>query len=215
MAGDIIYNVIIDFGENKLNNLEVSGKIIDTNINILGKQKIENLNLIFNYNNQKLLLENLILKHKKILFRSNNILLKIEKNLINIKGDFDNKLNTSFLSNLTDYNINQYLDKNALLNSQSKFQVILNKKFKIKDYQIDSIIELANIKINLPDLNIKNYITNFSNKLIFKKGQVNLKISKKNNLKIKINSTYVLNEENQPKDFLLNYSKVKNREDYN
>ena len=44
--GNIIYDIIINFKNNNLDQIEISGKIIDTELNILKKEKIKNINLM-------------------------------------------------------------------------------------------------------------------------------------------------------------------------
>ena len=58
--------------DNNLGKIEIIGKVIDTNINILGKEKVENTNFDFRYNNENLEIQNLNLKYKNINFQSKN-----------------------------------------------------------------------------------------------------------------------------------------------
>ena len=90
--GNIIYDIIIKFSDNNLDQTEIVGKIIDAKLDILGKEKINNLNLNFNYKGQSLEIINLNLKYKNIFFHSEKISAKINNDLINIKGAFKNKI---------------------------------------------------------------------------------------------------------------------------
>ena len=105
--GNIIYNIIINFKEKSLNKIEIAGKIIDTNLKILGKEKVENINLNFEYKNENLEIKNLNLSYQGLRFQSKNIITNIENDLINIKGDVKNKISPNLVSNFLDYDFYQ------------------------------------------------------------------------------------------------------------
>ena len=212
--GTIVYNIIINFKEKSLNKIEIAGKIIDTNLKILGKEKIENINLNFEYKNENLEIKNLNLSYQGLRFQSKNIITNIENDLINIKGDVKNKISPNLVSTFLDYDFKKYLNEKAALSSTSNFEVIFNKKFKIKKYQLESKIDIDNIKINLKNINIKNYIKNFDEKIILKDGKIHLNIYNFNKTEVKIKSKYILNEKHKLKDISLNYSKSKSLEKY-
>ncbi len=212
--GDIVYNIIINFKEKNLNKIEIAGKIIDTNLKILGKEKVENINLNFEYKNENLEIKNLNLSYQGLRFQSKNIITNLDNNLINIKGDVKNKISPNLVSNFLDYDFKNYLNEKVLLSSISNFEIIFNKKFKIKKYQLESKIDIDNIKINLKNTNIKNYIKNFDEKIILKDGKIHLNIYNFNKTEVKIKSKYILNEKHKLKDISLNYSKSKSLEKY-
>ena len=68
--GNIIYNIVLNYKDNNLDKIEIIGKIIDTNLKILGKEKIENINFDFHYKNKNLEIKNINLKYKNINFQS-------------------------------------------------------------------------------------------------------------------------------------------------
>ena len=212
--GNIIYNIVLNYKDNNLGKIEIIGKIIDTNLKILGKEKIENTNFDFHYKNKNLKIQNLNLKYKNINFQSANIIANIENNLINIKGDFKNKININLASFFLDNNIKNYLNEESLLPSESKFEIIFSKKFKIKKYQLKSKIDIDSIYVNLKNLDLKNYIKNFDDKIILKNGELNLSINSQNKTKVKFKSKYILEEKQKLKDISLNYSKSKSYEKY-
>ena len=91
-TGKIIYDIIIENNLKKSDKILVTGKIIDSELNIFKKKKFKNINFEFDYKNQYLNINNLNFVHDGINFKSNNIYLNTKKNLINIKGDFGNIL---------------------------------------------------------------------------------------------------------------------------
>ena len=144
--GNIIYVLEIDFKKNNIDVFEISGKIIDSEINILRKEKFKNINFNLNFQNKNLEIINLKLKYKEIEFSSKNISIDIKNNLFNINGDITNSLNLKILSTLTNYNFKKYLDQKTLLSSTSFFEIALTKKLKIKDYKLVSKISNNDIK---------------------------------------------------------------------
>ena len=213
--GKIIYDLKIDLNDNKKEQVEIKGHVINTDLNILGKDKIEDLNLFFSYSDDKLNIENLNLKYKNILFNSRNISTIFKNDLINIKGDLKNNANLELISNLSKFKLNKYFDKNILFSSDTNFEIIINKNFKIKDYKLKSRLNFDNLNFKIKNTKIKDYIVDFNDKIIFKDGELKLNINKQNNNEINFNSKYVINENNIPKDFKFNFSQKNSIKKYN
>ena len=74
--------------------------------------------------------------------------------------------------------------KNILLSSKSNFKISFNKKFKIKDYKLESQINIEDLVLNIKNNDIKNYISDFNNKIILKNGELNLNLNNKNKYQI-------------------------------
>ena len=212
--GSIIYNITINSTAKEIDKLNISGKIIDTDLNILGKEKIEDTNLEFNYKNKELNLTNLKIKYKKTDFVSDKISIIKDNNLIYLSGDFKNKVNVSLISNFLDFNLKKYIDEKTSIISKSDFEIILNSKFKINDYKLRTKIDFDEIKIKLDNIILEDYIPAFDRKIILKKGDVTISFNKKKETFVKINSKYILNEKDQPREILLDYSNVNSIEKY-
>ena len=212
--GNIIYDIIIKFSDNNLDQTDVAGKITDAELNILGKEKIENINLKFNYKDQNLEIINLNLKYKKISFLSERILANINNDFINIKGNFENEINSNLASNLLGYDFENFFDEQILLSSKSNFNISFNKKFKLENYNLICKIDWDDIKVNVKNTILKNYISNFEDKIILKNGGLTFKISSQNNSSINMLSKYIFNEKQKPKDISLSYSKENSIENY-
>ncbi len=212
--GNIVYNITIDNDNNEDNKIKITGKIINTYLNILGKEKINNVNFDFDYNEGNLNIINLGIEYKSLNFVSEQISSNFNSNIVQINGDFKNKINLNLISSLLDYNFKDYLDDKILLSSKSNFNISLNKKFKIKDYKLESEINFDSLKVNLDNIDLKKYLTNFEKKFIFKKGKINLILNSNNKTKVKVKSKYVLNDKAEPKEIKLKYSKINSEEKY-
>ena len=209
--GKIIYDIIINYKNNKFSELNIAGKIINTELNILGKEKIKNINFKykFNYQNQILNISNLKFKYQNIDFNSKNISANLNNNFIDINGDFNNNINSILASKLIGNNINNYLEENKTLSTKSIFKVRFNKKFKVKDYNLKTKIKIDHLKVNLKNLNLKKYIKNYGNKIYLRKGEIDLDINKqKKQIEININSKYTFKDKNIPSNLSFKYLKV-------
>ena len=212
--GKIIYDLTINNNNEKLDQIEIVGKIINAKLNILDKAEFEKINLNFKYNNQKLEIYDLNLKHKNLNFFSNRISANINKKLIKIKGDLQNKINLNLISSLIDYDLKDFFHEKNILDAKSNFELSFSKKFKIKDYKFQSILNYEDLEIKLDNVDLIDYIKDFNKKIILKNGQINIDLSNNKKTDFKITSKFVLDEKNTPRNILFNYSKFKLNEDY-
>ena len=93
--GQIIYNATINLKNNNFNQIELKGKINNTELNILDKQKYENIKLDFNFKNNNLKISNLKFKYKNLNFSSKKIETIIGDKIISFKGDLKNLFNST------------------------------------------------------------------------------------------------------------------------
>ncbi len=212
--GNIVYNITINNHNNDNNKIKISGKIIETYLNILGKEKINNVNFNFDYNNGNLNIINLGVEYKNLNFVSKQISSNFNTDIVQINGDFKNKINLNLISSLIDFNFKDYLNDKILLSSKSKFSISLNKKFKIKDYKLESEINFDSLKVNLDNIDLKKILKNFEKKFILKNGKINLFLNRNNEIKFKVDSKYVLNDKEEPQEIKLKYSKINSEEKY-
>ena len=211
--GRIIYNSTINIDNSGQYSIDFSGKIIDAKLNILGKERINFVNFDFNYKNKNLEVNNLKFKYKNINFDSARISINIINSLIKIKGDLKNNINSNLVKYLLNYDFKEFLDKNIFLKSLSDFEITFNKKFKLINYSLKTEIIFDKLDISLKKINLKNYLTEFKQKIILNEGKINFQTNKKN-ISINVNSKYKLNENANPKNFLVNYTKEKSTEKY-
>ncbi len=212
--GEITYKITASTKDQKNYNIELNGKISAVNINILDKEIIENVNFNLDYKDQLLQIKNLKFKYKKTNFSSENITGLIDKNLIKVKGDFKNKVNNNLIYAFFDRDLKNYLNDNVNLSSKSSFEIDFTKKFKVKNYKLETDIDIKNMMLYLKKINLKNYIPNFNNEIFLTNGKINLLIKNKNKINININSNYLISEKTEPNKLLFNYSKNNNLEKY-
>tara|TARA_B100001250_G_scaffold130229_1_gene110973 strand:- start:860 stop:3460 length:2601 start_codon:yes stop_codon:yes gene_type:complete len=169
-------------GNYKKINYEINGNIINANLNVFNKEKINNINLDFNFKDQKIDLKNINLNYDNIKLKSDKIsILKNDKNY-EVNGSFNNEkglIKPNSLFNLLNFNFNILEDKHALIETENKFSFKINSEKSIKDLKLKSKLKFDKIFTN------KNY----QNLVFFKNGNVKTIYSDKN-LKIEIDSGY-------------------------
>ena len=213
-TGKIIYDIIIENNLKKSDKILVTGKIIDSELNIFRKKKFKNINFEFKYKNQSLNINNLNFVHDGINFKSNNIYMNTKENLTYIKGDFKNVINTDLVKNFSNIEIDKYISEKILLPSNSFFDITLNNKFKVINYEIKNKIKIDNISLKLKNDIINNYIKDYENKIILKDGEINLVLSNKNNIDIDLISNVIIGKNTNAQKFSLKYANKKNITEY-
>jgi len=211
--GLIEYNIFFDFKKNNNDRLKITGKIFEADLNILGKEELTKINLNFDYSERNLKLSSTNLLYNNIKFLSRHIYLNLNNNQINIYGDFENKINLNILSKFIDYNFKDYFDEQILLSSKSNFNLIFDKKFKIKKYSLKSDIKKSNLIINIKNLDLKNYFTNFNNQMFLKNSELHLSISN-DKIQTKINSKFAFDSKDEFKNLSFDYIKTKFNENF-
>tara|TARA_Y100000768_G_scaffold397_1_gene275 strand:- start:267 stop:2855 length:2589 start_codon:yes stop_codon:yes gene_type:complete len=199
--GFIEADININYLENSKAELtyNVVGKISEGKLNVLNKIKIKDIDFLFNIEDGKYNIKNTKFNYEKIDFSSKEILIEKLENNYKIKGDIANKkqglIDPNILSKIFNFNLDFLENKKILASTNNKFIFKINSKNKIKDLNLDSIINFKEILINKK---IQNLISLQNGNIIssYKKNNLNvnvdsgysfLKDSYKNNQKDKIN----------------------------
>ncbi len=192
--GYLIADVNLNFDkQGKIkDNFKVSGYIKDGSINLLNKRKIDRVDLIFETKNKNVNIEDLKFSYEKINFTSKKIEFINHGKFVNIEGQINNdevNLSEKILSNLVDplFNISF---KNIKFDSENKFFLKINNKFKIKDYEIKSLLNINELTIK-NDVNIKNIFPNLQSEIKAKNHKTEI-ILKKDNLSINGNGDFLV-----------------------
>ena len=161
-------------------NYKLKGKISNLGLKIL-KYNIEGLNFEFEILEKKYDLKKINFKSSDIEFQSDSIKIInkdknffIKWNLKNIKNKISNNL-LKLLIPKTNFDNVDFTNSN--IDSKSKFSFQLTNKFKIKDFLLDSDLNIDDLSLNYEIINLKKYVEDYD-------GTINLK---KNKLKIKYN----------------------------
>ena len=191
--GYLIADISLNFDDqgNIKDDLKINGLVKDSIFKLLSKQKINDINFIFEIQNKNLDINDLNFSYNKINFTSKKIEFRNKNSFVQIDGEINSdevNLSEELLNNTFDPFFK--LDfKNLKFSSQNKFLFKINNKFKVSEYIIKSYLDIdeATIKNNI---NLKNFFPNLLSEIKFKDHQTEL-IYQKDNLQIKGNGKFL------------------------
>ena len=192
--GFLIADIKLNFDDkgNVKEDFKINGLIRDSSLNFLNKQKIDNINFIFEAENKKLGLNDLKFSYSNINFTSEKVEVENKDNFFNIKGEINND-ETSLSEDTLKKLFNPFLKldyKNLKFSSQNKFLFKINKKFKVSDYEIKTSLNIDELLINY-DLNLKDIFPDLQSELSFKNHQTEITF-KKNNFLVNGNGEFLI-----------------------
>ena len=188
---------------------EINGKIIDASLNVLNREKFQNINFNFEIENQNLELRKLGFKFNKIKFLSDLINISKKNNKFIINGNFKTQeglISTKDIKKYTNINLDFLENKFISGKTTNKFSFIVNENKKIKNLNLES-------KINFDKIDFDNKIQDL---IFLKNGEINAYYSNEN-LNIKIESQYQFinnkyNNKNQKDKIKFNIIRQKNND---
>ena len=196
IIGDIKLN--FDKNGNVKNNYKINGYIENVKLNLLNNNKINNLNLNFKIENRDYILNKIEAEFNQIRFESPRIKISDKIDTFLISGEIANK-NTTDLSFIND-SFKKFNIKKIDFSSKNKFTLNISKKFKIKDFQLKSQIDLNNLTYMDNLLNIKKYFLSSKELIKLEKHKILINY-KNNNLDISGKGSLIINDKSEPIDY--------------
>ena len=186
--GYLIADLNLNFDEkgNLKDNFIITGLVKDTKIDIFKKYKIDNLDLIFDMNNQSLNLQDIKLSLNDLNFLSKKISIsKKEKNKFEFQGQLENKkitLNNESIDKFFDLKFLENKVQELTFSSKNYFSFFLDQKFRIEKYDIRSEIDIDKFLISnrlflkkfFPEIKKNFLFTNHELKVNFQKNNFNV-----------------------------------------
>ena len=210
--GQVIANVDLNFDENGKIKKDYKITVIlkDGKIKFLKDYNFKNINFSLNVYDNAFDFKNIYFRSNKINFFSND--LKIIKRTDNffVEGDINNEeaiLNNDLfkLFNIDTKNLN-FLNTN--FDSQNKFSFVIDKKFKIKDYKINSKIKLSQLSLKEQKF-LKPFFPKLSKSIVLKDHQIEVDYK---NESLELKSSGKIQFENELED--INFSLTKNKDNF-
>ena len=161
-------------------NYSITGKIINADLYIPNNDNIRALNFNFSINNNNYKLEKILFQFNKINFNSEFLNIKQKNDNFSIEGNLNNKknkINNDLILLIFKNNLKNFDFSNSNFISNSEFTFDLNKKFKIKNLQIKSELNLDNLILKYDSTKIKNLIKNYDNLINLKESKINFRYS--------------------------------------
>ncbi len=178
--GKILINADIEFNDDGslANNYSLNGKVINTNLLLINKKLVNNLNFDFFIKDKKYKFKDINLKYFDLLVNSREINIEKKGKNFTTSGNFKTsevKLNQEKIKNFYDQKNSNYKIDQIQFSSDNEFYFEIENKFKIDKFKINSnfnVIEAAieSIPIKIKQrLNIKdNNINLIKNVIKFK-----------------------------------------------
>ncbi len=189
-------------------NFDKNGKIID-NYRFLGsiknleirtlRQNIKNINFNFEVKKGDYDLKKIDFKFNEILFNSDYLKIKQKNKSFSVEGNLKNKENKVNKGFIKLFSIEKYIDnfdfKNSKISSETEFFFEISNKFKIENVSFNSEVNLDEISLNNKFKNIKKYLKEFDENIIFKKNKFKINY-KSNNFKLNGSSNFYIKDNN-------------------
>ena len=210
--GYVVADLELEFDKqgNIKNNYKLNGIFNNGQISLFKKYDLNRIDFIFNINQK-----NLIFKDIKLNLNNKNILIpelisskQNDEYLISGKLNTNNtKLTTDDIKKLINHNFIKLEIENISFNSKNNFKFKLNKKFKIKDLNIQSDIDVDNLKLK-NFLNLKDIFPKIKKNMIFENHKIKL-VFNNNNLDIDGKGGILLQNEIDKIEYQINKRKNK------
>ena len=186
-------------------DFQIKGLIKDLQADILKNNKVENLDLIFDFKKGDLTLQNIdaLINNKNFIAKKINVKKENKDFLINGDFNFDKLiLNNEELNTFFKLQLDNFLIENVQLSAKNNFSFKLNKKYKINNFEIFSDMKIDKMFINSINLKkFKEVFPQIKKNLNFMDHQVKIEYSKKQ-LLINGNGKVLFQDENDK----INYS---------
>ena len=164
------------------NNFNLKGKVTNAEIQIPNNKNIKKLNFNFSIKEKDYNLNTILFEFNKINFDSEYLKIKKKKDNFFVKGNLknkNNKINKDLTLLIFNNNLENFDFLNTKFDSTSEFTFDLSKKFKIKNFKIDTKLNLDELKLKYDLYKIKNYIKNYDNLIKLKKNKFHIKYLEK------------------------------------
>ena len=212
--GFVTANINLTFDDNGKvkENYRIEGSIKKVKLDIINKLKLKNLSFDFEINRNNYSLKKINAKFNNIDINSPLIEIKDKKNSFFINGQILNdnrKFDIEELKPIFSNLFNNIDVQEIEFSSKNNFSFNINKKLKLDNIKIQSIIELNKLTINDKNSKLKSYLPNFVEKVRFEKHKININYEK-NKFDIKGNGNALL----ENKLDSLSYQIIKNKDNF-
>ena len=164
--GLVTANINLNFDESgKIKeNYKIEGFVKKAKVYILNQFKLQNLNFSFNFNKNIYSLKKIDMKINDIDITSPLIEIAKKKNSFFVNGKFINNKKNFDIEEFNLIFANLFKDKDIQkieFSSTNNFSFNVNRKFKFKNFKVESTINLNQLTFNEKNLKIKPYFPNF------------------------------------------------------
>tara|TARA_Y100001935_G_scaffold163442_1_gene134370 strand:- start:144 stop:2327 length:2184 start_codon:yes stop_codon:yes gene_type:complete len=182
--GFLIADIKLEFDtEGKIkDNYNIKGLLKDGKLSFYKGISIDKLDLIFNSKHNELEITDINFKFNNINFKSEEILAKNEKNKFLFQGKISHEkfdLRNEDFKNLIRPLIKKINFTNLSFESENKFSFYLDRKFKIRDLEINSKMNLLKLSI-LNNYELSNFFPKVKEEILLSDNNLEIDYIKKN-----------------------------------
>ena len=211
--GYLIADIKLEFNSNgKIkDNFIIKGIVKDTHVDLFKRYNLNKLSFIFDVKKQSYEFKDIKLSLNDIPLSSNSLSIKSIKDYFHVKGEVKNKdikLDKDKIELFTKSFFKHLTIKNLIFNSNNNFSFKIDKKFRIKDFQISSEIRL-NEFLFFNNLKLKKIFPEVKQEISFSDHLLKVNYSEKS-LNIEGSGKILLQEKHD----VINYSINKNDKSY-
>ena len=203
-------------GENfKINEYKANGTIKKINLRIKDNFIVQNIALNFIAENNLTLINSIQANYEGISVTNGSINLDKEKD-IQIKGKFNTQFNLGEIKLNRIFKKINFFEQNKVSIQGSllhEFNLQINNKFKIVDYEYKSRGNMSQSQIILKKELKNNFTKKPFKKILFKKNKIEINYNKKNKNSLILNGQYSVDDKNYKKFKILNNLR-KNNQNY-
>ena len=213
-GGFLESNININFdSDGKIKkDYQINGFIKNLKLNLLSKQNIDNLNLTFSVKDKELSLKDVETDINQIKLFSQYIKITEKNKSYFIDGKIRNiteDISLKLLNNLFQ-NLSKKLNTDKVnIRSENIFSINIDKKFRIKNFDLKSDIDLKELDYKINSTIFKKYFPNLKDSVIFKNHKIQVEYNKKK-LRVKGRGGFSIDNN---LDFI-NYNLNKKNNDY-
>ncbi|MDA7714334.1 AsmA-like C-terminal region-containing protein [Candidatus Pelagibacter sp.] len=162
-------------------NYQIKGLIKNTRLNLLNKSSIKGLNFSFDIKKNKYSLSKISARYNEIKFSLPSVQIEEKKDLYLIKGTLiskDQKLEGKDLKLIFRDLLNNYNIKKTKFSSQNKFSFNIDRKLKIKNFKMESVLDLDQAILIDERINLKPYFSNSKEEIKFENHKIKINYEK-------------------------------------
>ena len=180
--GYLIADIKIEFDDkgNVKNNYKIDGFIKNAKLSFFKNYNIEKFNLVFDYQENNLILRNILFSLNNFNFSSDEISLKKINNNFLIEGNVNHKS-----ININEKNLDLFIKpffknldvNNIKFSSDNFFLFEISKKFKLNDFKIKSEMSIDEFSI-INNFNLKDIFPNIKKNILFSDSKLSIDYKK-------------------------------------
>jgi hypothetical protein len=183
--GTMAVDIQLNFdSKNKIKkDYSIKGFIKKVKFNFLKQYEINNLEFVFDISSDKYLLSQIETELNNIKLTSSSINIQQKNDSFFIEGNFFNSSENLKIQDLKPVTGNLFdstdIEKLKFI-SKNNFSFNVNKKLKLDNIKLKTDIDLKQAVINAKNLELKDYLPNFTNKIILENHKIKFNYNKDN-----------------------------------